>query len=107
MAAGSNLMKTLYITLFSLVLLSTRARADDVDVNAFEYLDVVETADGSIWKGVLIEQTPGVQYKLATADGSQHVLKATDVTKVSRQKNANWRPHTAVAPQAPGAAPSS
>ena len=43
---------------------------DEVDVRSFEYLDVVETADGSIWKGVVVEQTPNVVYKIATADGS-------------------------------------
>ena len=101
-------MKSVSITLFSLVLLSARAHAEDVDVSAFEYVDVVETTDGSIWKGVLVEQTPGVQYKLATADGSQHVLKASDVVKVSKQKNASWHPTvattTAAAP-APAPAP--
>ncbi len=66
-----------------------RVHADDtaeVDVRGAEYLDVVETADGSIWKGVIVEQTPNVQYKIATADGSLHVLKAADVTKVTRQR---------------------
>jgi len=95
------LMKTLYISLFCLVLLSSRARADDVDVNAFEYVDVVETSDGSVWKGVLVEQTPGVQYKIATADGSLHVIKAPDVVKLSKQKNPNWHP----APPPPPAVP--
>jgi len=97
-------MKTLYITLFSLVLLSARARAEDVDVSAFEYVDVVETTDGSIWKGVLVEQTPGVQYKIATADGSLHVLRGADVVKLSKQKNPNWHPRVAAGP-APGPAP--
>ncbi len=69
------------------------AHADDgeVDVRAFEYLDVIETTDGSIWKGVLVEQTPNVQYKLATADGSVHVIKAADIAKLTKQKNRDWR----------------
>lgn len=83
----------------SLVALVRIARADDaeVDVRSFEYVDVVETTDGSVWKGVIVEQTPGVQYKIATADGSLHVLKAGDVTKLSKQKNREWRGTTNVA----------
>jgi hypothetical protein len=71
----------------------SRALADDgeVDVKSFEYVDVIETADGSIWKGVVVEQTPNVQYKIATADGSLHVIKAADVAKMSKQKNREYR----------------
>lgn len=83
----------------SLVALVRIARADDaeVDIRSFEYVDVVETADGSVWKGVITEQTPGVQYKIATADGSLHVIKASDVTKLAKQKNRDWRGATNVA----------
>ena len=63
------------------------AHADDVDIRSFDYLDVVETTDGSVWKGVVIEQQPGVQYKLVTSDGSIHVIKAGDVVKLTKQKN--------------------
>ena len=74
-----------------------RAHADDVDVNAFEYVDVVETTDGSVWKGILIEQVPNQRYKIATADGSLHVLPAGEVVKVTKAKNVGWR-HGAAAP---------
>ena len=69
-----------------------RAHADgnDVDVSTFEYIDVVETSDGSVWKGVVIEQTPNVRYKIATADGSLHVIQAADVVKLTKQKNAQY-----------------
>jgi hypothetical protein len=72
---------------------SRAARADEgeVDVRSFEYVDVVETADGSIWKGVVVEQTPNVQYKIVTSDGSVHVIKAADVLKMTKQKNREWR----------------
>jgi len=68
----------------------SRALADDVDVKSFEYLDVIETTDGSIWKGVVVEQTPNVQYKIATADGSLHVIKAEDVAKLTKQHNRDY-----------------
>ncbi len=79
------------LSLLFLALLSAPGFADDgvteVDVRAAEFLDVIETADGSIWKGVVVEQTPNVQYKIATADGSLHVIKAGDVVKLTKQRN--------------------
>src|SRR5687767_2059041 len=72
------------------------AAADDVDVAAFEYIDVVEKTDGSILKGVVIEQEPGVRYKLAMADGSLHVIQAPDVVKLSKARNKNYRSVAAV-----------
>jgi hypothetical protein len=77
----------------SLCLTSIAAHAEEaeVDVRSFEYVDVVETTDGSTWKGVIVEESPGQQYKIATADGSLHVIKAADVVKLSKQKNRDWR----------------
>lgn len=66
------------------------AEDSELDVHSFEYVDVIETADGSIWKGVVVEQTPNVQYKIATADGSLHVIQAADVVKLTKQKNPAW-----------------
>jgi len=85
--------RTLLFAVCSLAAVGSRARADntELDVRSFEYLDVVETTDGSVWKGVIVEQTPNVQYKLASADGSLHVLKAGDVARISKQKNREYR----------------
>ena len=98
-----TLMSSKKFLVASLVLVARLASADDaeVDVRSFEYVDVVETTDGSVWKGVIVEQAPGVQYKIATADGSLHVIKASDVTKLSKQKNREWR-GTSVAVVEPG-----
>lgn len=63
---------------------------DDVDVAAFEYVDVIETEEGSILRGVITEQTPK-KYKLATADGSLHVIRAAHVVKITKQKNPRFR----------------
>ena len=78
----------------ALVSLAPVAHADDIDVRTAEYLDAVEVADGSIWKGVVIEQVPGQTYKLETSDGSIHVFQAADVVKVTREKN-RWRDDSA------------
>ena len=81
----------------SLLGAARRAHADgnDVDITAFEYIDVVETSDGSIWKGVVVEQQPNVRYKIATADGSLHVIAAGDVVKLSKAKNPSFHAQAA------------
>jgi len=88
-----NMNRTYFAAVLLVAAVSTRVHADDgeVDVHSFEYVDVVETADGSIWKGVVVEQTPNVQYKIVTSDGSVHVIKAADVLKMTKQKNREWR----------------
>lgn len=74
-----------------------RAETDEIDVRAFEFLDVIETADGSVWKGVIIEQTPNVHYKIAIAGGSVHVINASDVVRLSKQRNGDFRAGSAAA----------
>lgn len=80
------------------VALPLAARAD-IDVAASDTLDVLETSDGTVWKGVVIEQVPNVQYKIATADGSIHVIQAADVVRLTKQ--ANHRAETASSLPAP------
>ncbi|HEY5923693.1 MAG TPA: hypothetical protein VIV11_18555 [Kofleriaceae bacterium] len=67
------------------------SQADELDIAAMEFVDVVETVEGSIWKGVVTEQAPNVFYKIETADGSVHVIKAYDVVKVTKQRNPKYR----------------
>ena len=90
-------MKHLVFSGLLLAALAHVAHADDIDIRSVDYLDVVETSDGSVWKGVVIEQVPGQTYKLVTSDGSIHVIKAADVVKLTKQKNP-WR--VAAAPSA-------
>lgn len=68
-----------------------RAEGDEIDVRAFEFLDVIETTDGSVWKGVVIEQTPNVSYRIAIAGGSIHVIPASDVQRLSKRRNPEYR----------------
>jgi hypothetical protein len=74
-----------------LALASARVHADDLDVAAFEFIDVIETVDGSVLRGVVVEQEPGVKYKLATADGSQHVVQAAQVVRLTKARNKSYR----------------
>jgi hypothetical protein len=85
-------MKTWIICALLLATAShVRAEGDEIDVRAFEFLDVLETTDGSVWKGVIIEQTPNVSYRIAIAGGSIHVIPAGEVQRLSKRRNPEFR----------------
>ncbi|MBK9071850.1 MAG: hypothetical protein IPL79_12735 [Myxococcales bacterium] len=73
------------------------AHAQSVDVAATQTWDVLEIADGSIYKGVIVEQTPGATYKLAMLDGSVRVFAADQIVKISKEANPKWTAPTAAA----------
>lgn len=71
--------------------------ASEIDVDRSEFLDVVTTTDGSIWKGVLVEQTPNVSYKIVLAGGSLRVLRADEVVTIKKERNPKFRAAAPVA----------
>ena len=82
-----------------LLAMPTLAQAQAVDVAATQSWDVLEIADGSIYKGVIVEQTPGKTYKLAMLDGSVRVFTADQIVKISKEANPHWSAPTPAAPQ--------
>jgi len=80
----------------------------EIDVDRAELLDVVATTDGSIWKGVIVEQTPGVSYKILLSGGTLRVLKAEEVVSIKKERNPKLHaaaPAPAPVPEGPGRAP--
>jgi len=49
------------------------------------HIDVVHLSDGSIIKGIIIEQIPGVSLKIKTQDGSLFVFMMSDVLKITKE----------------------
>jgi hypothetical protein len=49
------------------------------------YRDVVYLNNGSVVRGVIVEQTPNVSLKIQTADGSVFVYQMAEVTKIGRE----------------------
>src|SRR6185503_757270 len=91
-------MKTWIICALLLATAShVRAEGDEIDVRSFEFLDVIETTDGNVWKGVVIEQTPNVSYKIAISGGSVHVIPANEVQRMSKRRNTEYRARTSTA----------
>jgi hypothetical protein len=53
--------------------------------NAQNYTEVVYLKNGSIIRGVIIEQVPGVSVKLQTADKSVFVFKMEEIEKITKE----------------------
>ena len=53
-----------------------------------DYIDVVYLKNGSIIKGIIVEQVPGKSLKIETSDGSQFVYQITEVEKFTRELKA-------------------
>ena len=51
-----------------------------------EYIDVIYLKNGSVIKGVIIEQIPNKSLKIETADGSIFVYKIEQISKISKIK---------------------
>lgn len=50
-----------------------------------DYIDVVYLKNGSLIKGIIIEQVPGKSLKIETSDGSQFVYQIAEVEKFTRE----------------------
>ncbi len=51
-----------------------------------EYQDVVYLKNGSIIRGMIIEQIPGISLKLETRDGNVFVYKMEEIEKMTKEK---------------------
>ena len=54
-------------------------------VSAQQYEDVVYLKNGSIVRGVILEQVPGTSLKIQTVGGSQFVYSIADVEKIAKE----------------------
>jgi hypothetical protein len=74
-----------------LVALPLSARAGEIDPATVQIWDVVYTSDGSVVKGVIVEEVPGQSYRLALAGGGSLVVQAANVTKLGRELNPSFQ----------------
>lgn len=64
--------------------------------NAQVMQDVVYLKNGSIIRGIIIEQVPNKSLKIKIGDGSVFVYEVADVEKITKEEtigNSNNRPH--------------
>ncbi|MCF8277561.1 MAG: hypothetical protein K9J17_12580 [Flavobacteriales bacterium] len=55
--------------------------------------DAIYLKDGSIYRGVIIEQVPNVSYKIKSNDGNVFAVKVADVEKITKEKRAYPQGH--------------
>ena len=69
-----------------LLLLLTLLLSISTYVAAQNYTEVVYLKNGSIIKGVIIEQVPNVSLKIKTSDGSLIICQMSDVEKITKEE---------------------
>ncbi len=67
--------------------LAAGAQAPAIDPAVVQLWDVIHTADGSVLKGVIVEEVPGTSLKVSLVGGSTLVVQMTNVTKITRELN--------------------
>jgi hypothetical protein len=83
----------------ALVALPLSAHASEIDPAAIQLWDVVHLADGSVLKGVIVEEIPGTSVRVVLVGGSSIVVPMANVTSFARELN----PGFARQPAAPSA----
>ncbi len=70
-----------YLTLFSFILITTLGFAQS------NYQDVVHLKNGSIIRGLIIEQTPNKTIKLETADRNVFIYQMDEIEKLTKEQS--------------------
>jgi hypothetical protein len=60
------------------------------DPDRAEFLDVVTMKDGTVWRGVIVEQVPRKELKIALSGGSVVVVSARNVVSIAKEKNPKY-----------------
>jgi len=60
---------------------------NEVNVDQARYLEVVTLKDGTIIRGVIVEQIPGKAIKIKTAEGNQYTYEASEIAGIVKEEN--------------------
>ncbi|MDQ3369947.1 MAG: hypothetical protein M3680_31395, partial [Myxococcota bacterium] len=80
------------------------ARAAEIDPAVVQLWDVVHTADGSVLKGVIVEELPGTSLRVVLVGGSSLVVPIGSVVRLTRELNPAFARGPATAHVAAGVA---
>lgn len=87
--------------------LPVTAHASEIDPAVVQLWDVVHVADGSVLKGVIVEEVPGTSLRIVLVGGSSIVVPIADVVRLTRELNPGFaRPELGQAAEAPVSPPS-
>ena len=73
------------IALFLFIAVSFVAVSQSKEEKKVEYIEVLYLKNGSIIRGMIIEQIPNVQVKIQTSDGSVFVYTMDQVLKITKE----------------------
>jgi len=79
--------------------LAMPSHAQGIDPAAVQLWDVIHTSDGSVLKGVIVEEVPGTSVRIVIVGGTSIVVELAKVTRFTKELN----PTFTVAPARPGA----
>jgi hypothetical protein len=82
-----SLVKPASLLVAVLLALPLSAHAGDLDPSVVQVWDVVYTADGSVLKGVIVEEVPGVSVRIVIAGGTSIVVQMPNVTRLGKELN--------------------
>ncbi len=91
-------MKAAFLAI-AMLALPISARAAELDPAAVQLWDVVHVADGSVLKGVIVEEVPGTSVRVVLVGGSSIVVPMANVVRFTKELN----PGFALQPSAPAA----
>ena len=72
--------------LFLIVVICVSFFSQKVLAQGGNYIDVVYLKNGSVIKGIIVEQVPNQSIKIQTADGSLFVYKISEVEKMTKEQ---------------------
>src|SRR5687767_14874579 len=90
-------MKALVLAIL-IVAIPLSARAAEIDPATVQLWDVIHTSDGSVVKGVIVEEIPGTSYRIALVGGGSLVVQTANVVKLTRELNPAFAGGAAAAP---------
>jgi hypothetical protein len=70
--------------------LATQAHAQSIDPATVQLWDVVHTSDGSVLKGVIVEEVPGSQLRIVIVGGTSLVVEMAKVTRFTKELNPTY-----------------
>jgi hypothetical protein len=79
-------MKLAYLVAAMLVL-APPAQATNIDPTTVQLWDVVYTADGSVLKGVIVEEVPGDSVRIVIVGGTSMVVQVANITRYAKELN--------------------
>ena len=88
-----ELVSTILLSMKRILLIFAVLLGSCLSIYAQDLQEVVYLKNGSVIKGVIIEQTPNESLKIQTSDGSIFAYKMIDVLKITKEAQTNTNTH--------------